>query len=144
MSDCKNPVCSCRNKQPNSIDPMVDLVITMVNLAINDGVIKRSSWIHRLGREGERAEDGTKLTLEDFREEARSFIRQAFEGKNMLRLIEQYWENPTCKDCGVHVSWPREYCLDCRSPKEREDERKRKYAAEKRRKLERQNAKLLR
>lgn len=143
MSDCKNPVCQCRDNRFDSADPMVELVESMVNLAINDGAISFTSWRHRIGRDGAKREDGAIQALEEFREEAKEFIRDAFRGKTSLRFIEEYWADPHCKQCGVHITWPREYCLGCLSPRERENKKKLNYRSEYRRRVERRNAKLL-
>jgi hypothetical protein len=122
---------------------MIEVVESMVNLAINDGAVRFTAWRHRIGREGTKREDGTHQSIEEFREEAKQFIREAFKGKTILRIIEEYWANPHCKDCGVHVTWPREYCFECLSPKEREDKVKLSNRRGQERKRERRNAKLL-
>ncbi len=133
MSTCKNPVCSCCQPDRGADvfhQSMMNLIAEMVRSAISDGAITESRF----------ASMDDSLTIDEFREEARDFIRSSFSDKPcFLKEIESYWANPTCKGCGVHVDWPREWCFKCKSPKEREEEQRRKWA----RYVERRNAKKL-
>ena len=103
-------------------DAMINVVIATINQAINHAVIDDGAFTWLLGRASRDELGEIPRDINEFREEAKSFVRNAFKNKpHYMKLVEDYWRNPTCKDCGVRIDWPREYCFRCLSPKERLD-----------------------
>lgn len=131
MSDCKSPVCSCHGEPDNhaSFNSMLNLAAAVITQAINDAAMTQEMFEGRMKREGKH--NHGLITYSKWVWDAKQFIYDVWGHKrDLIKQIEAYWASPYCKKCGKEVSWPREWCFRCGSPKEREERKYQKHQRE--------------